>query len=65
MLQCLGTRLHHFRFLLAVTVGATGEYKRDDEVRATDLHLQCCCPSLYRYSIFTVYSNVSWPYNRR
>ena len=53
--------------ILAVTVavGATAEYKRDDEVRATDLHLQCCCPSLYRYSSFTLYSNVSWPYNRR
>ena len=53
MLQGLGTRLHHFRFLiLAVTVGATAEYKRDDEVRATDLHLQCCFSSLYRYSSF-------------
>ena len=40
----------------------TAEYKRDDEVRATDLHLQCCFPSLYRYSSFTLYSNVSWPY---
>ena len=48
--------------ILAVTVGATAEYKRDDEVRATDLHLQCCFSSLYRYSSFTLYSSVSWPY---
>ena len=38
--------------ILAVTVGATAEYKRDDEGRATALHLQCCFSSLYRYSSF-------------
>ena len=53
--------------ILAVTVavGATAEYKRDDEVRATDLHLQCCFPSLCRYSSFTLNPKVSWPYNNR
>ena len=38
---------HHCMY---TATGSYCEYKRDDEVRATDLRLQCCFPSLCRYS---------------